>query len=530
MRRGALHLLGGLAALAACARPASSRQTLHVGQRLVEGAGQDLIPAPAGGAATYLREPRHPEGPLMPPDAFLGELLLVTPDGKMRSLGTGATNLAGSVLFSPDGRRVAYLSHFDFASHTGDLSLAEVAGGEPRLLAAKSSFFGFSPDGRSLAYVALGRLSLLDLDRGAITALAQDVATFEFSADGRGLLYRQRAANGADLVLAPVGPGHATTVARQVADYQFDRKGEAIAYTLETPDRLPELHLWKAGSERLLGTGTPSFAFSPDGKALAFVAGVSAAYLEGDTYVVAVDGGAPQRIGRRAGSYVFSPDGSQLAFLHDYYDRSRTGKLAAWRPKGGITEIADFVRLFGWSHRGGDLAWLRTVSRPLYTEQLHLAAASNLAASRFIGQAIYSFDFSPDDRELLFKTGCVSGGNACDLMEVPTDPSLAKTGPRQPDGGVLPEKATRVAAGISDYDYSPDDRWLWLTFVNPTGHTVDVAVIPSGEWSLPRYVDRGAEPHPRWLPTGKVAYLVNTPKRPGLYEADPAQAAALSGR
>ncbi|HUB08870.1 MAG TPA: hypothetical protein VMB50_17815 [Myxococcales bacterium] len=528
MKRFALLAL----ALAACAQPSATAGAPHVGVRLVEGAGQDLTPAPAGGAATYLREPHHPEGPLMPPDAFLGELTLVGEDGKPRALGAGATNLAGSVLFSPDGQWLAYLTHFDFSTHTGQLSLVSVAGGEPRALAPGVSFFGFSPDGKNLAYVAAGRLSLLALAGGEPATVADGVATFEFSADGRAVLYRTRSSDGAALVLAPVAAGGKapTPVARHVADYQFDRKGQAIAYTLETPDRLPELHLWKGGAERLIATAAPSFAFSSDGRYLAFVAGVSASYLEGDTYVVAVDGGAPQRIGKRAGTYVFSPDGSQLAFLHEYYDRSRTGKLAVWNPGRGTVEVAPFVRLFGWSHRGGALAWLQTVTRPLYTEQLHLAPAAAPAAGRFIGQAIYSFDFSPDDKELLFKTACVSGGQACDLMEVPTDAAAAKV-THGPDGGLLPEKAVRVAAGLSDYDFSPDGHWLWLTFTNPTGHTVDVAVIPNGEWSLPRYVDRGAEPHPRWLAGGKVAYLVNTPKRPGLYEADPAQVpAALSHR
>jgi hypothetical protein len=523
-----------LLCLAACGSPSHSSSQLHVGQKLVDGAGQDLLSAAGGGAAAYVREPVHPKGPLIPEDAFIGELVLIAADGQQRSLGSGVTNLPGSMLFSPDGRYLAFLRHFDFASHLGELVVADVRGGDPKPLTTATSFFGFSPDSRNLAYVSGGRLWVMPLAAGVsgpATKLGDGVATFEFSADGQTLLSRQRSSDGAELVLRQVGGDHlATTVAKHVADYKFDQKGQAIAYTLETPDRLPELHLWKAGAERLLGTGAPSFSFAPDGRSLAFVAGVSASYIEGDIYVVAVDGGTAQRLGKRAGAYLFSPDGTRLGFLHDFYDQAHSGKLAVWSAAGGVQEITDVVRLFGWSHRGGYFAWLKTVTHPLYTERLYLSPAAKPAEGRFVGQAIYSFDFTPDDKDLLFKTDCVSGGAACDLMEVPTDAAQAEKQviPHAPDGGLIPEKATRVAAGLSDYDYSADNKWMWLAFTSPMGHVIDLAVIPTSEWSLPRYIDHGAEPHPRWLSNGKVAYLINSPKKAGFYVADPAQAVSVA--
>ncbi len=532
--RGRHFALGLLSVCLACGGRKTSPSQLHVGQKLVDGAGQALLAAAGGGAAAYVREPVHPKGQLIPEDAFIGELVLIGADGQQRSLGAGVTNLAGSMLFSPDGRYLAFLRHFDFSSHLGELVLADVQGGEPKPLATQTSFFGFSPDSRNLAYVTDGRLWVLPLaggTGGAPAKLGDGVATFEFSADGQTLLSRQRSSDGAELVLRQVGGEHrATLVAKHVADYKFDQKGQAIAYTLETPDRLPELHLWKSGAERLLGTGAPSFSFSPDGRTLAFVAGVSASYIEGDIHVVAVDGGTPQRIGKRAGAYLFAADGSRLAFLHDYYDQAHSGKLAVWSAAGGVQELTDAVRLFGWSHRGGYFAWLKTVTHPLYTERLYLAPAGRLAEGRFVGQAIYSFDFTPDDSHLLFKTDCVSGGAACDLMEVPTNAAQAEKQviPHAPDGGLIPEKATRIAAGLSDYDYSADGKWMWLAFTSQMGHVIDLAVIPTSEWSLPRYIDHGAEPHPRWLSTGKVAYLINSPKKAGFYVGDPAQAVSVA--
>ncbi len=523
MTRPAFALVLALAACTAHPRPGQASPA----RRLAEGPGQALLASPAGGAAVYLRNPIHPRGPLLPPDAFLGELTLIDAYGTPHPLGPGATNLAGAVLFSPDGRFVAFLHDFDFSSHQGLLAIAD-AEGNVHPMGSGVTFFGFSPDGHLLGYIAGGALSLVPLaGAGKPISLGSGVATFEFSSDSRAILFRRGAAGG-ELVLATVdGRASPIVVARGAADYRFDAKGQAIAYTLETPDRLPELHLWKGGAQRLLGTAATSFEFSPDGRTLAYVAGVRADYLEGDVFVAPVAGGAPRLVGRHAGAYRFSADG-RLAFLHDYYDQSRSGRLAVWSPGGEPIEVASSVSLFGWSHQGAYLAWLHAVSRPMYTEQLFLAQAERPSIARFVGEAIYAFDFSPDDRELLFKTRCISGGTACDLMEVPTAAPAAPAAER--DGGPSPEKATRVAAGVQDYDFSPDQRWLWLAFMEPVGHIVDLALIPAKGWSLPRYFAHAAEPHPRWLPDGRIAFLVNGPKHAGFYEVRPLDVPAALAR
>ena len=66
-----------LAVCAACGGHKNGSAQLHVGQKLVDGAGQALISAAGGGAAAYVREPIHPKGQLIPEDAFIGELVLV---------------------------------------------------------------------------------------------------------------------------------------------------------------------------------------------------------------------------------------------------------------------------------------------------------------------------------------------------------------------------------------------------------------------------------------------------------------------
>jgi len=190
------------------------------------------------------------------------------------------------------------------------------------------------------------------------------------------------------------------------------------------------------------------------------------------------------------------------------------------------------VRVFSWSKKGGWLGYLKRVTQPMYTEQLMLVSMAESCPERsmckvqphLVGEGIYAFDFTPDERLVLYKTACTRGGEACDLLGMATGPQPMKA---LPDGGLVPAGGQRLASGIDDFDASPDGAWLWITFKNPTGNTADLAVIPMLVQSLPRYVDFKIEPHPRWTPSGFLLYLVNSPKRAGLYLADPIKAVPL---
>jgi hypothetical protein len=536
MRPGALGLLKvGLLMACACQRQAPPRS---VGRQLVEGGAQGLMAAPAGGALVFLLDPEHPTGPLIPSDALLGTVTLVSADGSVHVLGRGGTNLAGAFLFSRDGRWLAYLSGFDFATHLGRLSLASSLGSSPpRELVASTGYFGFSPDNKWLGYVAAGRLMMVATAGGEPIELAEGVGTFEFSPDSQAMIYRHSVEHGGELVSRSLGPERRTThIASGVADYLVDEAQGSVAYTVFDASHVPELHVWRSGQERRLGTGVPGFKFSPDGRWLAFVSGIDSKHKEvpfdfsgakGDLFLAAVDGvAAPLKIGSRIEGYRFSPSGRELAFLDGYDEQSRSGKLTVWKAPTAIVPLAGGVPLFGWSHTGKYLAYLQRVIRPLYTERLLLSRTDDLCAGtgcvsrapRDFGTAVYAFDFSPDDDKLLFKTACASEGLSCDLMAAPAM-GPASTPKPLADGGIAPERGERLAMAIEDYDYSPDGHWLSLSFADPTGHRVDLAVVPSGEFALPRYIDTKVEPHSRWLANGSIAYLVNGSKRRGLFVA-----------
>ena len=518
----------------------SSRKphSASVGRVVIEGAGQALNVASAGGAAVYLREPSHPEGKLMPPDAYLGSLTLLAPDGSVHRLGGEVTNLGGDIAFSSDGLRLAFLADFSFDTHVGTLAETTTVDGKTQPLDRGTSYFGFSPDGRSLGAIVDGALRLgsdrvahpIDVDRG--------VATFEFAGND-GLIYRKRSSEGGDLLIRrPFDGGSSRVIAHRVADYVYEPQTGAIAYTLQSDDGTTALHLVSGKDDRLLGTNVPSFRFSPNGRQLAYVADATSHYLEGNLFVAWVEGGAPALLGKRAGEYRFAPAGdrTRLAFIYEYFEQIRSGKFALWDEATGvlpiIAPVADSVRVFSWSRGGQRLGYLKRVTQPLYTEQLLLLTMSETCADRGpckpkphpVGDGIYAFDFTPDERLVLYKTACTRGGEACDLLAMSTDPEPLKA---LADGGSPLPVGRKLVAGIDDYDVSPDGAWLWITFKNPLGNTADLAVIPIAEQSLPRYVDFKVEPHPRWKPNGMLLYVVNAPKRAGLYEADPAKAVPL---
>ncbi len=525
------------AAVAACGKPAKSSGPKGIGERKIEGGGQGLAVVPHTAAVLYLHTPTHPAGKLMPPDAFVGELHLVSADGTDHLLGREASNLTGNLAFSSDGKRLAFLDHFSFETHRGDLVEADVATGAVTPVASDVGYFGFRGDGLPGGLWSAEALGYIAGDRGELKVDGQlvdpGVATFEFVKGGAFLLYRQRSNVGGALKIHGRLDGQPVhrTLAEHVGDYQIAPEANVVAYTVVGKDGKSELHASRIGGgvdDRKLGTEVSSFQLSPEGKSVAYVAGIDPHRLLGDLYVADVTKpSAPEHLGKDAGTYKYSADG-RLAFVTGYYEPTRAGKLALWDPVRGVQPVVDSARVFGFSPSGKYLGYLKRVLKPLYTEHLMLlplgALGAPLGEPRLVGEAIYAFDFTPDEKGLLFKSDCTRGGEACELMAVPVD----APGALVIDGGVQKNPAARrLVSAVDDYDFSPDGLWLWITFKNPVGNTSDLAVIPAVEPSLPRYVDWKVEPGVHWTGTGKLAYVVNAPKRAGLYLADPAAARAI---
>jgi len=240
--------LAGAVVLAAAGCASKPSGSTGVGQRLIEGGGQSLAVAPHSGAVVYLHEPAHPVGKLLPPDAYLGELTMLAPDGTVHSLGGEATNLTGSLAFSSDGRQIAFLEHFSFESHVGELVLANLLG-ETTPIAAETSYFGFQAGHDLIGYITGPTATLkigsrrLDGQSGSPArpdrTVDSEVATFEFvelQDKSQAILYRMKSTAGGGLRRAGLHQTSTETLAEHVGDYQVAPGGAAVAYTVQSED------------------------------------------------------------------------------------------------------------------------------------------------------------------------------------------------------------------------------------------------------------------------------------------------------
>lgn len=126
--------------------------------------------------------------------------------GEARNLTAANPGWDGHPRFSPDGKRVAWVSQASpgFESDLRRLAVADVDGGAPRYLTSREGFddmlgeFRWAPDGRSLYFTAevQGRTPILrvDLADGAITTVHTHglITGFELTPDGASIVYSAR--------------------------------------------------------------------------------------------------------------------------------------------------------------------------------------------------------------------------------------------------------------------------------------------------------------------------------------------------
>jgi serine/threonine protein kinase len=155
-----------------------------------------------------------------------------------------------------------------------------------------------------------------------------------------------------------------------------------------------------------LGDSTP--AFSPDGKALAFVRGSSSRDIE--IYVVPAAGGEPKRLtfdGRSGRSLAWTADGREIVFSQWF-----SGNLRLWRVSatGGTPE-----QLAVGGEGGSSLAISRQGNRLAYSQEsrstdiwrMVISGSSTRSPTRFISSTRpdYGPQYSPDGKRIAFTSG-----------------------------------------------------------------------------------------------------------------------------
>ena len=291
----------------------------------------------------------------------------------------------GSV--SPDGR---YLSLAD--KQTGDLALHDLVTGEDRHLTnhtagAKREFSDFSiisPDGKQVAYVWYN-----SVDRGFELRLMAINGS-----GGHRVLYKN-----ADV--------------RYPGPWAWSADGKWIAVQLQRNDRTVQIALLSPadGSHRVLKSvgwgGAGSFAFSPDGRYLAYGVPSTQDPRSRDIFVLATDGSRENTAVAHANSanspVAWAPDGKHLLFLSD-----RTGASSLWalpiqdgKPQGAAQLIrSDVAGIWGMTRSGALYYSVFSNDTELYTASIDLDSGKLLSAPvpEFLGK--FAARWSPDGKFL----------------------------------------------------------------------------------------------------------------------------------
>jgi len=225
---------------------------------------------------------------------------------------------AGSPQISPDGRFVAYTvreTNWDDNAYETEIWLANVqTGGTRQLTNAKKSSQSpaWSPDGSKLAFVSdrtdKQQIYLINPQAGeaeALTTLEDGVSGFAWSPDGKRIAY---------------------TATEPKSTAIKDREKKYGEFEIVDQDhRMTHLFVLEVATKatRPLTSGAftvGSFAWSPDGKSIAFDHRINSDPANGgsaDISIVTVTDGAIRKLVTQSGpdsNPVWSPDGSRIAF------------------------------------------------------------------------------------------------------------------------------------------------------------------------------------------------------------------------
>ena len=390
-------------------------------------------------------------------DALYPLWLIPVPAGEPRRLGTTA---GSDETFFPDGR-VLFVSY-------RDLYVAEKDGSNPRLLASMDGYIqdpSVSADGKNVTATlytrgwASSKLVELGADGSGLRTILSSgkdgrPCCSTWTPDGKYLVYETEHRQGSDLWALPMQTGflrRASTPIRltagpleysgaslshdgkQIFAIGTKRRGELVHYDSQARQFLPFLGgisaidatfsrdgkwmtyvsypdhtLWRSradGTERTQITYPPMKVqapfISPDGSKIAFT---SAQY---DIYLVAADGGTPQKIAEHSAAANWSPDGNVLLFTSFYgYDRPAAERhqsyLQTFDLRTKETRVVPFSEAKGgglWVGQDGLIAEGEENTKFLYFDA-KAQKWSELLSGNFVNCSV-----SPDGKYLYFTTG-----------------------------------------------------------------------------------------------------------------------------
>ena len=210
---------------------------------------------------------------------------------------------------------------------------------------------------------------------------------------------------------------------------------------------------------RKLGEGVTNTAggwlVSPDGRWVMFLSGYTLASRSGALHVAALGSEeAPVRLGEGVSYMVASRDGSRIAFVEG--GTLKVGPL----PQGPFHAVGGEVATADFTPDGSHVIYRRRLAA---AGGLMVAATREGSEPKKLGEQVGRFKISPDGTHVAFTMRSPATRDIYDL-HVASFPALT---PRQ------------VAAGTTEFEFSPDSRWLARLEGFEPGVKPDLVVGPS---------------------------------------------------
>jgi hypothetical protein len=353
-----------------------------------------------------------------------------------------------------------------------ELFVARTNGTRLRRLVRRAWSVALSADGKRLAftYGSPTRMFVIGIDgRGRRRLTSGDDYELDWSPDGKALVFSdQSRLSRLAIVVQPLhGKRHVLVRGPGVVTPKWSPDGSWIAYI--GPGGLFLVRPSGAGRHLLARGSIESFAWSPDGRSLAFGAGEK-------VFTVGRDGGAPRRLRlrglRKIAALSWSPDGRLLAL-------ESAGIWVVGRDGRGLRRVAHegSNTLVGWSR----LAPVLPPASPLLPSEKVLGATTVATRTPIA-------DLSADGS----RVGLIVGwtGADCDHVVIWTPAARALNRFRKP--------STSCPEGVSDLELA-GSRAAWAT-VSGCGNFCDVKLEsatldnPAPVWVLNDTISHGEQP------------------------------------
>jgi tricorn protease len=389
--------------------------------------------------------------------------------------------------WTPDGKRIIYRSRdISYNDFVGFLYAVSIDGGQPeRLPLSTGGFCSYSPDGKKLAFNRVMRefrtwkyykggmaddIRIFDTETKEIINITNHVAQDIFPMwHGQKIYYLSDRDRTMNLFVYDLN----TRTNRKVTNYtDYDIKFPSLGNGQIIFEQAGYLHVFDIATERVTkltiqiaddqkpgrvvrrdaGSNMQSVQLSPDGKRLV----VSA---RGDIFTVPAEHGITRNLTATSGSHeraaVWSPDGKQIAYLSDHpgeYQIFLIDQAATGTPRQLTSSLNNYVYRLQWSPDNKKILFS---DRNQTLQYVDVATGAITTVTTNKVWEITDYNWSPDSKWITWTNPIRSGMNQIMLYELATGKSHEVTQSWYASSN--PEFSTdgKYLLFVSNRDFSP---------------------------------------------------------------------------